>query len=109
MVGFWVAPESDIAYFTASFGFLSVVFFMLYLYIIKNGLYAINYYKARGDRIFVLILLYFILLIVEGISEDYAGHAGWWIYLAASIGLLSRSNFKNKISPLVMSSHGFKV
>ncbi len=95
--GFWVAPESDLAYFMASFGFLSIVFLMLYLYIINNGLKAIDYYKIRGYRIFVVILLYFILLIFEGISEDYAGHAGWWIYLSASIGLVSRLNLRNKV------------
>ena len=92
--GFWVAPESDLAYFMASFGFLSAVFFLLYLYIIKYGFHALKYYKIRGYRIFSFIILYFIALILMGISEDYAGTAGWWVYFSASIGLIVRSKSK---------------
>jgi hypothetical protein len=92
--GFWVAPESDLAYFMASFGFLSVVFFLLYLYIIKNGLYAIKFYKTNGYRLLSFVIMYFIALILMGISEDYAGTAGWWVYFSASIGLIVRTKLK---------------
>lgn len=82
------APESDLAYFLASFGVLSIVFFCFYLYIFtKCARILLKYDLSRLEKFMILSCFGIIL---SGISQDNAGSQVWWCYLAAALALAVR-------------------
>jgi len=85
---FPLAPESDIAYFIASFGLLCPVFGLLYIYILSNSSYILH--SCVPHRFEVFVLLFAVVLIFAGISQDFAGKLGWWTYLGAATGVIFR-------------------
>jgi hypothetical protein len=88
---FWAAPESDLVYFIASWGVLSVVFFAFFLYlIVKSGAIL-----AKSENISLLdrLALYMMLFIIfSGISQDNAGDLVWWVFLACGYGVVIKNN-----------------
>jgi hypothetical protein len=86
---FWPAPESDLVYFIASWGWLSAVFFIFYFMAILAGskLLKFNYGLNNLERYFLFMML---ALIFMGISEDNAGKLVWWIFMAVGSGIIIR-------------------
>jgi len=83
---FYVAPETDIAYFVGSFGLLSLAFFSIYLYILFKGKKIIT--KLNIANFEKYLILYMVYLIFAGIAQDNAVSLVWWIYLSASFGVI---------------------
>ena len=86
---FWVAPESDLAYFIASWGIVSVLFFFYFAVLLKKG--AVIFHKQKGIlHIEKILLLLSFVMIFSGISQDNAGGLIWWIYMAAGSSVVLR-------------------
>lgn len=86
---FWKAPESDLVYFIASWGILSVVFFGFLGYLV---VYAVKLYHFHPS-LFPLerhLVIFTVLLIFMGISEDNAGELTWWIFVSSLFGVILR-------------------
>lgn len=86
---FWKAPESDLVYFIASWGVLSVVFFAFLGFLVykASNLYHFNVFLFPVER---YILVFTVLLIFMGISEDNAGELTWWIFISSIFGVILR-------------------
>lgn len=86
---FWAAPESDLVYFIASWGIVSVLFFFYFAVLLKKG--AVIFHKQKGIlHIEKILLLMSFVMIFSGISQDNAGSLNWWIYMAAGSGVVLR-------------------
>ena len=90
---FWAAPESDLVYFIASWGVLSIVFFGFFTYfLLRSG----NLLRSRDsflpiEKTFILMSW---MMIFMGISQDNAGGLIWWVYMAAGYGVTLRHQRK---------------
>jgi hypothetical protein len=95
---FWVAPESDLVYFMASWGVLSVFFFAGFVWLLARvaRLLSSKVYLYPFERT-VLIMSCF--MIFSGISQDNSGKLIWWVYLAAGLGILIRHQRRSKFDP----------
>lgn len=93
---FWIAPESDIAYFFGSWGILSIPFFLALIWIIKHAFKAIMVFKNDLFEIEKVILTFSVIFILMGFSQDNAGSLSWWVYLGASFGIIQKHNLRNK-------------
>lgn len=87
---FWQAPESDLVYFIASWGVLSLVFFSIMGYVIYMSIRLIRRRGSRVAPIEKMILAFTSVLFLMGISQDNAGGLLWWIYFGASMGIIER-------------------
>ena len=96
---FWIAPESDIAYFIGSWGVLSLVFFLLVGYIAYMAIRLLNDVQVKLYSVEKVILGYTSVLIIMGISQDNAGSILWWVYLGAALGVIERYRFR--VRPLI--------
>lgn len=86
---FWKAPESDLVYFIASWGVKSIFFFGFLGYLVVH---AVRLFHRHGS-LYPLekhILVFTVLLIFMGISEDNAGELTWWIFISALFGVILR-------------------
>jgi hypothetical protein len=93
---FWAAPESDLVYFIASWGILSILFFFYFLVILKKG--AVIFHKQKEIlHIDKILLLMSFLMIFSGISQDNASSLSWWIYIAAGSGVVLRHLHQSKL------------
>jgi hypothetical protein len=88
LVRFPPAPESDIVYFIASFGLLSPVFFVFCGYILSSGLRLVQ--RCHVSRFEVFLLAFAAIMILGGVSQDFAGKLTWWTYLGAATGIIFR-------------------
>jgi len=86
---FWAAPESDLVYFIASWGGLSVIFFTFFGYILLRG-GRIFHYTIGLLPIERSMLLMTGIMIFMGISQDNAGELIWWVFMAAGYGVILR-------------------
>jgi len=85
---FWIAPESDLVYFIASFGILSLVFFGFYAYLLIKGRHVIlNNSVTPIEKFF---LLGCVMMIFSGIGQDVAGGLMWWLYMGVGFGVVVR-------------------
>lgn len=86
---FWLAPESDLVYFIASWGVLSIVFYSLFIYMIIK---CINYYHHSEDSLPIEKMFYIIVVVflAMGISQDNAGGLTWWLFMATGVGFILR-------------------
>ncbi len=89
---FWLAPESDLVYFFASWGILSIPFFSYFIFVLHKGGKLLH---RKGvllpiERLMLLMMAY---MVFAGISQDNAGKLLWWIYMASGLGVLLRHNF----------------
>jgi len=85
---FWTTPESDLAYFIASWGVLSVFFFGFYAYMLLRGSNLLH--SRRLQPIEKTLILMSWVMIFMGISQDNAGKPIWWIFMAAGYGVILR-------------------
>lgn len=86
MTSFWLAPESDLVYFIASFGVLSLVFFGFYAFLLIKGVGVLRSIMSHPFEKF--LLLGCISFIFSGISQDNAGGMIWWLYMAAGFAVI---------------------
>jgi len=89
---FWGAPESDISYYIASWGILSIFFFIFSSWLIYC---CIRLISSRARSLFAvekLILTTASLLLLMGIFQDIAGSLIWWTYTSAALGICLRTN-----------------
>ena len=93
--GFWGAPESDLVYFIASWGILSVFFFLYFVYVLIKGvdLFHNNKKLLPIEKAMLLMMFSFIF---SGISQDNAGSLVWWVYMAAGSGVVLRQLRESK-------------
>lgn len=86
---FWSAPESDLVYFVASWGVLSIIFFGFLGFLIFRAahLYHYNWFLFPVEK---FILIFTVFLIFMGISEDNAGALTWWVFVASIFGVILR-------------------
>lgn len=86
---FWKAPESDLVYFIASWGILSIVFFGFLGYLV---MYAVRLYHFHPTLLPIErhLVIFTVLLIFMGISEDNAGELTWWIFVSSLFGVILR-------------------
>lgn len=85
---FWPSPESDLVYFIASFGWLSIIFFGIFIVMLVKGGQVL-----RGSAMLPVekfLFLSSISILFAGISQYNAGLLIWWIYMAAGIAILIR-------------------
>ena len=92
--GFWLAPESDLVYFIASWGIMSSFFFLYFVFLLIKGvdLFHNNKLLLPIEKSLILVMFSFVF---SGISQDNAGSLIWWTYIAAGSGVLLR-HFKQK-------------
>jgi|SRR5690554_2150609 len=83
---FWLAPESDLVYFISSFGILSSIFFLLYIYLIINCMKIFKFNSLVFTIRFFMLLS--ISIIFSGISQDFAANLIWWVLLALGFGVI---------------------
>ena len=102
---FWSAPESDLSYFIASWGVLSVFFFGFYAYMLSSGRKLLRIRSLQPIEKTLILMSW--LMIFMGISQDNAGSVIWWIYMAAGYGVILRHRqvvrlrfVKSRIMPL---------
>jgi len=86
---FWIAPESDLVYFIASWGILSAVFYFFFGYMLLRGS-RIFHRKIELLPIERVMLLMSGTMVFMGISQDNAGGLIWWVYMAAGYGVILR-------------------
>jgi hypothetical protein len=96
--GFWLAPESDLVYFIASWGILSVLFFIYFIFVLIKGSDFIHSNKLLPIEKGILMVTF--STIFAGISQDNAGGLLWWSYMAAGSGVLLRHFKQNGNRPL---------
>lgn len=82
------APESDLVYFIGSFGVLSPLFFCFCGYVLMKCRRIMH--VCGVSRLERFVLLFAMVLIFAGISQDFAGKLAWWTYLGAATGLIFR-------------------
>lgn len=87
---FWLAPESDLVYFIASWGVLSCPFFSLMGYVIYMSVRLIRKHGGMILPVEKLILAFTAVLFIMGISQDNAGGLLWWVYFGAAMGIIER-------------------
>ena len=85
---FWRAPESDLVYFIASWGVLSIVFFGFYAFILSSGRKLLRICGLRPIEKALILMSW--LMIFMGISQDNVSNIIWWIYMAAGYGVILR-------------------
>lgn len=103
---FWAAPESDLAYFIASWGVLSIVFFVYFAVLLTKG--AALFIKSKKlFKIERIILLMSFSMVFSGISQDNAGSLIWWIYIAAGSGVILRHIRDNKMEKVMQQRYVF--
>jgi hypothetical protein len=97
--GFWKAPESDLVYFIASWGILSIVFFTgLGWLLMKLSRIAYNWYHLYPlERLIVCMSCF---LIFSGISQDNAGSLVWWTFVSSGFALVLRHSMLLKFPAL---------
>jgi hypothetical protein len=100
MTSFWLAPESDLVYFIASFGVLSLVFFGFYAFLLIKGVGVLRSITSHPFEKF--LLLGCISFIFSGISQDNAGGLIWWLYMAAGFAVILK---RNRLTLRVRSLH----
>lgn len=90
MVGakFWTGPESDMVYFIASFGILSLVFFGFYVYLLINSMDILRSNEVLLIERFLSVMS--VLFIFTGISSYNAGMLIWWLYMAGGFAVILR-------------------
>jgi hypothetical protein len=86
---FWKAPESDLVYFIASWGILSVFFFGFLGYLVVNAVKLYHFHPSLYP-IERHLVVFAVLLIFMGISEDNAGELTWWIFVSSLFGVILR-------------------
>lgn len=89
---FWSAPESDLVYFIASWGVLSIVFFLALGFLVYKSVKLFKY-KETLFPVEKFILLFSVFLIFMGISEDNTGGLTWWIFISSVFGIILRRRF----------------
>ena len=87
---FWLAPESDLVFFIASWGYFSVFFFGFFAVLTSRALYCLRHKKLKLLPVERVFLAFTVTLIFMGISQDNAGGLTWWIYLGVTVGILLR-------------------
>lgn len=87
---FWLAPESDLVYFIASWGLLSLFFFAFLGWCVTQGTRFIVSRNISPTHIEKTVVTFSIIYILMGISQDNAGGIIWWTYLGAATGILIR-------------------
>lgn len=92
---FWLSPESDLVYLIASFGWLSLVFFGIFIFLIIKGGAVLR--SSKTSRIEKFLILSSISFIFSGISQYNAGGLVWWIYMAAGIAVLIKCDKKVRL------------
>lgn len=88
---FWGAPESDISYYIASWGILSIFFFIFSSWLIYC---CIRLVSSRAKSLFAverLIMTTASLLLLMGIFQDIAGSLIWWTFTSAALGICLRT------------------
>lgn len=85
---FWTAPESDLVYFIASFGVLSLVFFGFHAFLLIKGVDVLRSAKTLPVERFLFLAC--VAFIFSGISQDNAGGLIWWVYMAAGFAVVLR-------------------
>lgn len=87
---FWLAPESDLVYFIASWGVFSLFFFSIMGYVIYMSIRLIRRHGRMMSPIEKLILAFTSTLFLMGVSQDNAGGLLWWVYFGAAMGIIER-------------------
>ena len=85
---FWIAPESDLVYFVASWGILSFFFFYLFYLIINKSANIFHSQNIKTTTIEKFLLIMASTIIFMGISEDFAGKLDWFIFLSFGLGII---------------------
>ena len=88
--GYWTAAESDIVYYIASWGVLSLVFILLSIYIVFMTTFLLVHNGHLLKEIDKIIITTTSILILMGISQDYAFQIVWFIYVGFSLGIIDR-------------------
>ncbi len=88
---FWVSPESDLVYFIASWGVLSLIFFSMFVYLLLRGGLVL---RTRNHLVLLpiekILIVMSWLMIFMGISQDNAGKLLWWVFMSTGYGVLLR-------------------
>jgi hypothetical protein len=91
---FWIAPESDLVYFIASWGILSTIFFYVFIKFILRASNLLHF-EAKLEPFEKVLLLMSIMIIFMGISEDFAGKLIWFIFLSFGFAVILRQKHLN--------------
>lgn len=86
---FWKAPESDLVYFIASWGILSIFFFAFLGFLIFRAA-KLYHFEPSLFPIEKFVLVFTVLLVFMGISEDNAGELTWWVFVSSLFGIIQR-------------------
>jgi len=91
--GFPIAPESDPTYFLASWGILSIFFFLFYWFLLSQGSRVLNSSRELlpVERVFIYMSWVFIFM---GLGEDAAGMLPWFVFMGLSFGTILRHKRK---------------
>lgn len=93
---FWLAPESDLVYFIASWGVLCLPFFAMFLYALNKGGSLCHLRSVYPiEKIWILLSW---MMIFMGISQDNAGGLVWWIFMSFGFGVLFRHQHSHNMS-----------
>lgn len=100
--GFPIAPESDPTYFLASWGILSIFFFLFYWFLLSQGSRALKSSKKMMpvERVFIYMSWVFIFM---GIGEDAAGALPWFVFMGLSFGTILRHK-RMHFRPMIKSA-----
>lgn len=86
----WSAPETDIAFFVISWGFASVMFALLYMFLFLRLARVVkaSVQGRRTARGFVALAS--LVVLAHSVSQDFAGSLIWWIAVGTALGLVAR-------------------
>ena len=93
---FWIAPESDLVYFVASWGIFSFIFFYLFYFIINKSAYIFHSSNNKITTIENILVIMSSTIIFMGISEDFAGKLDWFIFLSFGLGIIIKHSYEKK-------------
>lgn len=91
---FWEAPESDVVYFLASWGVLSIPFFGYFVWSLHRGAKLLTSKRELWpiERASICAMAFMIFV---GISQDNAGELIWWTFMGAGLGVILRHRQRN--------------
>jgi len=84
---FWIAPESDLVYFIASFGYLSAVIFLLFFFLVFYGSIVFSRPSSSIEKVLVSMA---VMTVFMGISQDNSNTLIWWIIISTGAGVVVR-------------------
>lgn len=92
---FWTAPESDLVYFIASWGVLSIGFFTFLAVLIFKGIGLLH--TGTLNSVEKIMIVMAMVTILSGISQDNATSLIWWVYVSAGSAVVLRNLYKKKL------------